>query len=659
MSSTVSSPFVDNYEADNTEVNLRQTISHLRFQLDSAQTEKRLLEASQHGSSAELERLLSQKNTDLSSLQENFDFVYQQRAQLQTKLENQQQIATTTIEDLRKQVKQAKAESRKAAEDARRQNGEYFKIKNAFEEARSNLARELEVNGQLHSRIADLDGQNNDLRSQNENLVERLTSLNLHLQSNSQSQLVHDLTNNKESLEKTVSQLQLKVDQLLQNKTSVELLRQKNLSLMKKVADLEKYKEQANVLEIENLELKAKYNGIMASFSDSIAHDSLQSSESVVANFIKNFKELQATNLALYDKYNLLHSELKESKAFEEQVTNDVLPQIARLETSLQEKAKIIAEFQKQKVLNGKEIDFLRDLLKKFDQIQSRSAENAPPTRATEEYLSRLEKLVDDYKTEIETIQNSAMARATTTNDEPVQKKPRVDNSAHIIEKLEKENLHFLSKIKALENDLRVLNQNNEHLQTIASKKQDLRILQLKQNPASKDQAIKQQTLDALRKENEDLIAAYINRAEASVTLVPRAVFARQENDKQQLQAKVDTLVKKNNRLRDIYARKSRDILSMISKYFGYNLEFVPSPTSPDDLSSRVKLTSRYLANKDTSGHLILDINTKSLRANGNTEFKNLCEDLVADWVNEKGQIPCFLSALNLKIYEEYVRERF
>lgn len=658
MSSTVSSPFVENYEGDHTEVNLRQTISHLRFQLESAQTEKRLLEASQHGSSAELERLLSQKNSDLSTLQENFDFVYQQRAQLQTKLENQLQIASSTIEDLQKQLKQYKSETRKAMDEARKQHTDYSRTKDAYEKSRSKLASEIEVTSQLHSRILDLESQNQDLCSQNESLVDRLTSLNQHIQSNSQSQLVRDLTNNNESLEKTVSQLQLKVDQLLQNKTSVELLRQKNLSQMNKITDLEKYKEQANSLEIQNLELRAKYDGLMSSFSDSISHHPLESSETVVANFIKNFKELQATNLALYDKYNLLHAELKDSKAFEEQVNSEVLPQITRLESSIEEKVKIIAELQKQKVLNGKEIGFLRELLKKFDQIQARGEENSSPTRATEEYLSRLEKLVDDYKTEIEVLHNSKIHQQAISS-EPALKKRRSENSTLIIDKLEKENLRFLSRIKALENDVRILNQNNEHLQNIASKKQDLRILQLKLNPASKDQAIKQLTLDALRKENEDLIAAYINRAEASVPLIPRAVFARQEHDKQQLQTKVDNLLKKNTRLRDIYGSKSRDILTMISKYFGYNLEFVPSPTSPDDLSSRVKFTSRYLANKQISGHLILDINTKSLRANGNNEFKNLCEDLVTDWVNEKGQIPCFLSALNLKIYEEYVRERF
>ena len=45
--------------------------------------------------------------------------------------------------------------------------------------------------------------------------------------------------------------------------------------------------------------------------------------------------------------------------------------------------------------------------------------------------------------------------------------------------------------------------------------------------------------------------------------------------------------------------------------------------------------------------YLILDVQSKSLKANGNYEFKTMCEELVSQWVNDKHQIPCFLSALN------------
>ena len=142
-----------------------------------------------------------------------------------------------------------------------------------------------------------------------------------------------------------------------------------------------------------------------------------------------------------------------------------------------------------------------------------------------------------------------------------------------------------------------------------------------------------------------------------NVDYVPKSVFARQENDKDILQAKIDQLSKKLNRLKNVYTEKSKEILAIISRFFGYVIEFIPSPINLNDFCSKIKLVSKYMIQKDkehSPPYLILDVQSKSLKANGNYEFKTMCEELVSQWVNDKHQIPCFLSALNLKIFEDY-----
>ena len=77
----------------------------------------------------------------------------------------------------------------------------------------------------------------------------------------------------------------------------------------------------------------------------------------------------------------------------------------------------------------------------------------------------------------------------------------------------------------------------------------------MKNNLISQDQFIKQTTLIALRKENEELINKYIKNLPIEEQ-IPKGVFQRQEDDKQRLQAQIDHLTKRSTRLRKYSLRK-------------------------------------------------------------------------------------------------------
>ena len=80
-----------------------------------------------------------------------------------------------------------------------------------------------------------------------------------------------NLTTKSNNLQNINHQLQNKIDQLLQNKTSNELLKQQNQSLLHKLQNLENIESKYLQLEIEKLQLETKYNDLFKALDTAIA----------------------------------------------------------------------------------------------------------------------------------------------------------------------------------------------------------------------------------------------------------------------------------------------------------------------------------------------------------------------------------------------------
>ncbi|ODV69883.1 hypothetical protein HYPBUDRAFT_132406 [Hyphopichia burtonii NRRL Y-1933] len=671
MTDTGSSPFVEHpRDVFNEEsvLGLKQIISSLQFQLSSTKSEKSLLEQSKESLSKRYEEIISKKNEDLSSLEQNVEFLYKEREQLRDKVENQKQIFEQQRQELSQEIDELKGSNSRLLSKNDKLEFKLNNINAKYEHIKSDFNYELSNNDQLNGRIKSLELENKRLSEINDEFSNNL-NLAADQLSNDRSLELQTINDN---LQRTNSQLQLKVDKLLQHKTSTELLKQKNISLSNKVSRLESFEQKCWSLSVENTELKSKFDDYFKIINEYITHEDNDTNESVVMKFVNKLKDLKNNNLVLFDKYSQTQTKLTQSENklqnLHSKIQHEYLPKIDSLSELNLSKDLQIKKLQDQKMLNNKEIEFLRNSLKNFDRIEASKIENErkennnPSSEATNQYLSNLEKLVDQYKLEIDSLQKQAVKSSSSIGE----KRPRIVDDAmevksmNINTSLDRENVKLQTQVKNLEDEINRLNDKIQSNEKVESQRESIHMVQLKSNPFSKDQLVKQQSLDLLIKENQDLIKKFVEGIDdESIDLIPKSVFARQEQDKAILQTKVDQLTKKIHRLKTIYADKSKDILSIISKYFGYTIEFIPSPINPNDLSSRIKLVSRYLSNKDNSApsnaYLILDLNSKSLKANGNLEFKSLCEDLVSNWVNEKGQIPCFLSALNLKIYETYV----
>lgn len=665
-------PFLDQPSRIDLDAGLaREKLARLEYELSTVKTEKKLLQQSKDSSIGRYEELLAKKNDELARLQNNFDYVFNQRKELQSKLKNQSEISDRLSSGLNTEVKLLTTENRALRSKIEKYERQYNSVAGKCEHLRADLNRELLNNDQYRDRVKALENENARLTKINDDTLRRTKEISLQLENRNSLHNYEDMQLRLLSLQKTNNQLQYKVDSFLQQKTSVELLKQKNASLEQKVVALERAEEEAERARLANLELKAKFDEYFGVIASTVASAEGENTEATVLNFVEKFRLLQNKNLVLYDRLIETQSQLTEladnHDKLLESVEQDLQPRLESLRSVISQQENTIRELKKTKILNSKEIEFLRDSLKNLDNVTTQiqatrasatGADNAKETeahqRATHQYLSNLEKLVDDYKKEIESLrQNAVVPQAVSIPT----KRPRLidedDTRTRTANALRNENLELLAEIKNLNDKLEHYKKKFEIAEQ-ASKTSE-HILELRQNPFAKDQLIKRKILTHLRAENESLIAKYVQSSD--VESVPKAVYARQENDKDNLQSKIDQLTKKINRLKSVYADKSKEIVAVISRYFGYKIEFLQGPINPNDLGSKIKLVSKYctLTSLESSPpYLILDVKNKSLKAHGSSDFKAMCEDLVSQWVSEKQQIPCFLGALNLKIYENY-----
>ncbi|KAF3986896.1 hypothetical protein FT663_02561 [Candidozyma haemuli var. vulneris] len=669
MSQRSSSPFVELRSSDNRR-DLQERVSKLEYENSTLRTEKRLLEQSNDSSKKRYEDLLARKNEELAALQSNFDYVFNQRKELQSKLQNQKDIAGKTSSDTVAESSALKKENRSLKQQLDRLERSYNSVSAKCEHLRADLNRELSANDQYRDQVKVLEKEIQRLSQLNDDILERLKLAKSQSENGSAIKTAEDLRLRYTALQSTNSQLQSKVDQLLQHKTSVELLKQKCASLSKKAEQLESAERKAAQSEIGRLEIKAKFDeyfGFLAQNVEGADSEDQESQDSKVSTLLQDYRALQNKNLVLYDKLNQAQVSITELTQSGEQLIakleQELEPENQRLKIELQKSQNDLKELQKTKVLNTREIEFLRKSVKELDAALLRKQQgdaalsgsgdqDSSKSKATNQYLSSLEKLVDDYKHEIENLRQQK--NGTTALPLAPTKRPRIlEDDTHVFntKTLRNENIELLSKIKGLRDEVAILKNKLDAYDNATQ--HTTHILELRRNPFNKDQLVKQETLDLLRQENEALITKYVNNNDVST--VPRAIFARQENDKENLQTKIDQLNKKISRLTSVYADKSKKIMSLVSKFFGYSIEFVPSPMNPNDLCSKMKLFSKFHSRNGKESeacYLTLDVHTKDLKAHGTYDFRNLCSELVTQWVNEKDSIPCFLSALNLRLYQ-------
>lgn len=631
------------------------TVSKLQFQIKSLQTERKLVEQNRITMSERYEQAIKAKNEQLATLQANFDYILEQKNDLNSKCENQLDITAKQSEAKDALIHKLETEAHELKRTLRKSELKNSELSQKLARSEKDIAVERKLTAELKSRTATLNEEIASLYDSNQQL---LTQANTTANSASESSvaIVSNLHLTIDELQKENNSLKLAKSKLLQDKISIEVLKQKNTTLTEKLRTTDALEEKCCKLEIENIELNQKFDDVFQVIAENVKDYEKKSSASLVHDFLSEFRQSKNENLVLQDKLNMELAQAEERRRELASLLGDLehfKTEYAEIDNILRKKDETIDQLEKQAQLNVKEIEFLRKSLRD-DQAYTMQLTVNP---AIDEYLSKLEKSVDQLRAENDKLRKKSQTINTLGLSSPIsgakRLRPNDDISILPVKELQKENIDLSITVKNLKSDISQLKKKVKHYEDSQAKKKELNILQLKLNPISKDQFVKQQELTALRKENEDLITMYIKKSIVD-DLIPKSVFERQEVDKQILQSKIDQLSKRITRLRDTYSQKSKDILSIISKYFGYVVEFLPSPLNPNDLTSRLKLTPKSIQAVDKSSYVIIDLESKNLKAYGNHIFKQLFDEINQGIDDPTKQIPCLLSAITLKVYERY-----
>lgn len=585
-----------------------------------------------------------QKNDTISSDQV---FLYNQNKELQSKLSHVTENFTQEREKFENDIKSLKGDLHFYKEKYDEvQSTTKYKLSQVEQEQHSNQAQignlnklNSDLSDELSSKDQIINGLKLKLNEQN-STIEKLNSDLMSIPSKDEIASVETIKKQLSEQISYIQELEMKnltqaeiIKKLTLNKQNVEILKEEKAALNKKLGKIDELNDTINDLNLQLLNLQQE-NSKWKVYLD-------EGDDTKVENFVKNFKLIKDENILLKANFNKVDAELRNSKsAYNELfITHETLNKnFQTLTISYSNLEKLNNEIEQQKNLAFEESNFLRENLKSLDQELSLNEDDK------NKYILNLEGLIDEYKTKINEL-TEQIPKATTSN-----KRLRTDddddedttrNFQKSVSRLEDENFQLNNKLSKLLNENSVLLKKIESFEDIKEKK--IRILQLRNNPYSDDQFIKKQLLDTLTRENNDLLSKTPLGEN-----IPKSIYDRSQQENQALERKIHDLNKRIQRLREIFSAKSLEFIDAVYSLLGFKLEFLPS--------NKIKLISRYV--KNDGNCLLIDPVKQTFKTSKfndeDDDFFQASESLIDFWIKEKNDIPSFLAALNLELFEKH-----
>ncbi len=524
--------------------------------------------------------------------------------------------------------------------------------------------------------------QNKNMELENE--VEKLRTDNIHLkgeldQSKSNEAVSKELADQVQyikELETTIHKQKDTITKYREEHESLGVLKEENLQLEQKLKGMSDLKDKLADMELKVL----KYEEERTKWSVFLGPESTDKDEEMVdkensipkkrQQFSSPEEVFHALNeernekLQYLEKLGRLEAEASSTLQNLENLENELSSSVAtneELQTKLEKETTLRQRIERQKSLASKEAGFLREQLKNYDNEEVTMQQGNYDAQKTLR-IQELEKIMDIYKSELSNMTIELNKKDgidyITSSPSAFSKKRRRTGSDFSLDNQNLSNLirqnRTLNEVKGdLTKKLRILetdyNSLKEKMQTLEKAKETKkRILQLRDNPLSQDQFIKKQLLDSLRTENIDLLATLENKfteSEKIEKLVPKSVLERLRLEVKEMENTVKIKEKRMLRLRQIFSAKSLEFREAVYSLLGFKLDFLPS--------NKVKVTSKFSSSDDDS--FIFDPEAKTMKMCGgevNNSFNEECANLITFWVKERREIPCFLSALNLELYE-------
>lgn len=356
----------------------------------------------------------------------------------------------------------------------------------------------------------------------------------------------------------------------------------------------------------------------------------------------------QNTIWSLENEKSQLQSQVDESKASASAVSAD--------------KARL--RLDRQRALAVKEVEYLRAQLKTFD-IEDETMQPDQHDGARTQRIQELEDLVDQYKSEVQSLHkdlSSAENTSSTASPQNVaglkRSRPETDDAEEQLGQLMRKNRKLQEDIAGFQTQMALLEKDlsSSREQLSAAKQQSqTRVLSLRSNPTSDHERIKRSTLEALQKENTDLLAVVRSKAGAedtAVPLIPTSVLTAMEREIAAAKAETASAQKSARRLKEVWGSKSQEFKEAIFSTLGWTVTFIPNG------KMRVESTFFPSQTDENENSIVFDGERGTMKVGGGPKsaFARRIGDQIGFWVREKGCIPGFLAALTLEFYEEHTR---
>ncbi|OQE15466.1 hypothetical protein PENSTE_c028G04822 [Penicillium steckii] len=555
-------------------------------------------------------------------------------------------------------------------------------LQNDLQAARDNQQTTQEKLTQREGEVAELESENIRLKSEGTD-AEELAVLKRELS----DQVAHirelETTNREQGAElQYLRKVQKNVDVIQEQKRSLE----NQLTMMK---DLE---AEVGTLQIQKRVLEDERQSWTSLLEDNDQSSELDTPEAIV----KALAQQQIEIASLVDRLGKVDAqflEKDETITSLEKEKSTLRQEMEKLRTSTSNtsvgapaavEARAKSRLERQRALAVKEVEYLRAQLKTFDEEELTMNEDKTYDEQKAEQISQLQKIVDEYRTELHTVheelskreaapaaaaQDENQARGTKRPLSPAESDAESERLSVLTRKNRKLQESLSKSEQAMALARRELDAAKSQIKSLKSKSRT-RVLELRENPTAEVEKVKMSTLTTLRSENQALLAQ-LRGENSGVKVVPVDTLDSLKLEMQDMDRVVADKEKRMRRLKEIWTAKSSEFREAVASLLGFKLDFLPNGRVR--VTSMFHLSSAYRhgdgddpSNSRGSGSMgngeensiVFDGENGTMKISGgpNSLFAMEIKHLIKFWVEERKDIPCFLAAMTLDFYDKTTR---
>ncbi|CEP13376.1 hypothetical protein [Parasitella parasitica] len=601
-----------------------------------------------------------------------------------------------TTNEFARHVYSESEKTRQMSSEIKKLNMEVESLKQENQEKSSRIEEGLQREFQLTEKINSLEQQIHDISAYPKN-PHAYQQLEIEYQSISKCAL--DLEANNVKLARELNHYK----GISQN---IELLRAEKESLSQRLTVVDEIREANFQLEMENIKLKAE-RAAWASYLESQPNVNSQSPEDIIYGLTQQAEKAVVLRQSIQQYQSQIEKQLDLIKGLEAHV-NDLKKAIIQSERTHATDVATREILMKGTASFKRHISALESQLAMYDQAEMMEPDATSYDQIKVKRIQELEELLREHELQItsqaqelvqEKIKNNNAVSFAQPSDGPLQElesgvclykmlselvskeekllqdleeksineallqrqvqsaKERIEQVCKSIEDRERQ-MHILTPVAAVKMEEPA--KDNEELSTdnqLISDKQpisdepDVRILELLDNPASKDLAIRTSLLDRLEKENADLLDQIrSNNSNTDVVTVPKSTLFNLETKNQELQGALQSREKRIQRLHSIWEAKVNETSSQIRQLLGYNVIFRNDGVTrlesilvdPTELAFIVKIGD---AHGESEKGMLRMVGSKK------EHFMQQLEDIYRVYIIQDRNIPAFLSAAAQEFY--------